>query len=53
MIKDIADGPIQPLLARQCSKRGGELWVRVHDCEGSVLVSGSAAVVVAGTLRIG
>uniref|UniRef100_A0A7S0WPQ9 Phenazine biosynthesis-like domain-containing protein n=1 Tax=Chlamydomonas leiostraca TaxID=1034604 RepID=A0A7S0WPQ9_9CHLO len=41
-----------PLLARQCSRRGGEMSVMVDAGAGQVVLSGPAAVVMAGQLRL-
>jgi predicted PhzF superfamily epimerase YddE/YHI9 len=48
----VAAPAIVPLQGHQCSKRGGELAIEVHHCQGCVLVSGSATVMVAGELRL-
>lgn len=40
------------LLARQCSKRGGEMSVVVDERSDQVVIGGPAAVVMAGVLRL-
>ncbi len=42
----------QRLAARQCSKRGGELWVMVDEARGRVEVAGQAVIVLEGYLQL-
>ncbi len=44
--------PAQPLRARQCSPRGGEVKVVVQHSIGNVLLTGSAFVMLRGTVHL-